>query len=77
MDTKPRTRAEIKADRFKRLAPKRTERVIDALHSLGKCANRSSYSYSSKDVKQIVDAIEEELIIVKGLFRGKKRFSLK
>lgn len=44
-------------DRFLRLAPRRTQKIIDALEVLGNCANTSNYEYTDDDVKKIFAAI--------------------
>jgi len=44
-----RTRAEA----FRRVAEKRTERVLDSLRLLGQCSNRRSYEYSDEQVAKI------------------------
>ena len=46
-------------DRFLRLAPRRTQKIIDALEVLGNCANTSNYEYTDDDVKKIFAAIRD------------------
>lgn len=61
-------------EKFKRLATKRTNRVLRDLKILGNCANRSNYEYSQDEVRKIIRAIDDELGRVKGLFeRGQKK----
>lgn len=55
--------------RFLRTAPRRTQRVLDALASLGRCSNRVTYRYESHEVRQVFSAIEAELA------RARARFS--
>ena len=50
-----------KAERFKRVAENRTNKIIDQIRLLGNCANRSNYEYSDEDIKKIFSAIESEL----------------
>ncbi len=64
---------EVKADRFRRIAENRTNRIIEALHLLGNCANRSNYSYTEEEVKKIFTAIEAELKETKEKFQPPKR----
>lgn len=59
---------EIKSARFKRLAEKRTNRVIKRLKVLGNCANRYAYEYTKEDADKIFKAIEETLEKVKSKF---------
>ncbi|MBI2909419.1 MAG: hypothetical protein HYX92_17375 [Chloroflexi bacterium] len=44
---------EPKADAFKRIAEKRTARVLEALRLLGQCANRRVYDYTDAQVAKI------------------------
>lgn len=66
-----------KEDRFERIAEERTQKVLDSLRSLSKCADPASYSYTQKDAEKILAAIEKEFVSLKNSFAGKKRFSLK
>ena len=65
---KPKVLGEDKADKFKRIASYRTQRMLTDLRLLGNCANRSTYSYSETDVNKIFGAIEKELKRVRALF---------
>jgi len=42
-----------KAEAFRRIAERRTGRVLDSLRLLGQCANRRSYEYSDEEVTKI------------------------
>lgn len=64
---------ETKEDNFKRIASKRTEKVLDALRKLGNCSNRSIYSYSNEDVSKIFTAIDHEVKRIKTLFNIKAK----
>ena len=61
--------SETKAERFKRLATKRTQNVLYALRVLGNCANRGVYEYASEDVKKIFNAIEKQMDDTKARFK--------
>lgn len=68
-----------KADRFKRVAENRTNKIIDQIRLLGNCSNRSNYEYSEEDVKKIFSAIESELKETKLKYQTKaknKKFEL-
>lgn len=76
---KPRIENETKEEKFKRIVSLRTQKALDALRSIGKCSNKSIYSYSETDIRKIFSAIEEEIRNVKNLFKGKdknKKFTL-
>lgn len=68
-----------KAERFKRVAENRTNKIIDQIRLLGNCANRSNYEYTEEEVKKIFSAIEAELRETKQKYQAKvknKRFEL-
>ena len=50
-----------KADSFKKVAEKRTVRVLDSLRLLGQCANRRSYEYTDSQVNKIFREIRSAL----------------
>jgi len=64
---------ETKEDRFKRIASKRTEKVLDALRKLGNCSNRGIYGYFSEDVSKVFSAVDSELKRIKILFNNKAK----
>lgn len=65
-----------KRDRFVRVAEQRTQKVLDDLVSLSKCAAKVSYEYTDTDVEQILAAIEQGVQRVRETFAGHNRFSL-
>lgn len=76
MPNKPklRTMAEKteKRKRFKRLAEKRTNRVLERLDILSNCANRSNYKYTEKEVNKIFREINKKVKNVKTQFKVSK-----
>lgn len=60
---------ETKAERFKRLATKRTQNVLYTLRVLGNCANRGVYEYTTDDVRKIFYAVEKQLAETKTKFK--------
>lgn len=68
---------ETAEQRFKRIAGRRTNMVLEYLRLLGNCSNTSNYSYTEEDVGKIFSAIEKETKRVKVLFnKPKKGFEL-
>ena len=65
-------------DRFRRLATKRTNTILEKLRVLGNCANRGIYDYNEKDVQRIFSVLEKELKDTKAKFQPKRnrKFSL-
>ncbi len=68
-------RIETKEQKFKRIASKRTEKILDALRKLGNCSNTAVYSYSDEDISKIFAAIETELRRIKILYSRKSKTS--
>lgn len=63
----------IKSERFKRLASKRTNEVLDRLRILGNCADSRSYAYSEDEIDKIFRAIDEQAKIVRAKFKKPKK----
>lgn len=74
----PRTKKQdaVKRDRFVRIAEMRTQKVLDDLTALSKCAAPESYVYTQKDVEKILGAIEAQVQAVRDRFAGAKKFTL-
>ena len=62
----------IKEERFKRIASRRVQEIMDKLRLLGNCSNRGNYSYNEEQVKKIFSAIDEEWKKVKSEFNKEK-----
>jgi hypothetical protein len=58
-----------KRKRFKRVAEKRTQKILNMLRLLGNCGNKNNYKYSEEDVKKIFSAIEKEVSKTKEKFK--------
>lgn len=67
---------ESKRDRFIRVAEQRTQKVLDDLQVLAKCAHPACYEYSNDDIEKIFDAIEQAVKDARDTLEGKKRFVL-
>lgn len=68
---------ETRRSRFKRMAVKRTNKVLEQLRILGNLSNRSHYDFTEVEVNKMFKAIEEQLRGIKSKFRSKReRFSL-
>ncbi len=68
-----------KRKRFKRLASQRTNKVLQKLHVLGNCSNRSSYEYEEEDIQKIFAEIDKTVKDTKARFhypRRKNQFKL-
>ena len=69
---------ETRNERFKRLAAKRTNEILDKIRILGNCSNKSSYDYSNEEINKIFSEIDKQLKITKAKFMSGKgeRFKL-
>lgn len=63
------TEKETPAERFRRIASARTNKVLEALRILGNCANKQNYEYTKKEVEKIFSAIERAVKETRALFR--------
>jgi hypothetical protein len=61
----------MKEERFKKIATRRTKRILEDLRRLGNCSNKGNYYYSKEDVDKIFTAIQNEYTRVKALFERK------
>ncbi|MEW6409012.1 MAG: hypothetical protein AB1488_02725 [Nitrospirota bacterium] len=64
---------ETKSERFKRIASKRTNEILEKIRILGNCSNKSSYEYTEEEVNKIFNEIDKQLKLIKSKFLGGKR----
>lgn len=64
-------------ERFLEVAPKRTQKVLDAMRLLGRCGNRTTYGYEKDEATKIIKAIEDELARMKSRFDGNEATTFK
>lgn len=72
---------ESKAERFKRIAEVRVNKIIAMIRLLGQCSTPSNYEFTDSQVNYIFSALQAELDKAKKCFfcratRGKERFTL-
>ena len=72
---------ESKAEKFRRVAEARVNKIIKMVRLLGNCANPQTYAYDAAQLEKIFAALQDELSAAKERFsdsskNGKKRFSL-
>ena len=70
-----------KKDNFKRIAEKRTNKIIESISKLQNLTNTSFYDYTDEQIETIFSAIQKELDNQKKIFEDdrkkvKKRFEL-
>ena len=59
---------ELKKERFKNVARRRVQKILDDMDSLAKCSNRNSYEYSSEDITKMMKAIKEKLKVLEAAY---------
>ncbi len=58
--------------KFKRVAPKRVDRLLHEIRLIGNLGNRNHYEYGQDEMDKIFTAVEEELKIAKSRFSVKR-----
>ena len=64
---------ESKADKFRRLAAARGDRVIRELSLLGNLSNEGNYEYTDAEVQKLFSVIDAELRDCKARFTSRTR----
>ena len=67
-----------KAERFRRVAQRRVNNVLDAIRLLSQCSNRRTYEYTEDDVSRMFREVDREIRAAKQSFISqdkKKGFS--
>ncbi len=64
---------ESRSQRFKRIAAKRTNDILDKIRILGNCSNKSAYEYTEEEINKVFSEIDKQLKITKAKFLGGKR----
>ena len=61
--------ASRRASRFEHLAERRVTEVLKKMRLIANLANRRNYTYTEEQVKQILEALENEMRSLKARFR--------
>jgi len=69
----PLEEEESKDVRFKRVASRRTNTIIETLKLLSNCSDRNNYEYTPEQLTKIFEAINKALTNCKARFEGKDR----
>lgn len=69
---------ETRKNRFRRVATRRTNEILNRIRILGNCSNKSAYNYTQEDIQKIFYAIEKELRSTRARFAKirKNKFKL-
>lgn len=68
---------ENRHERFKRIAAKRTNDILEKIRILGNCSNKSSYEYTEDEINKIFSEIDKQLKLTKAKFLAGKRARFK
>jgi Zn-finger protein len=71
--------SDIKKARFKKVAEKRVNKIIQDFRLLGNCSNKSNYIYSDEDAQKIINTLAKEFKKLKDRFqveKNKEKFRL-
>jgi hypothetical protein len=66
-----------KTERFKKIAGRRTKKIIVTISNLGNCSNRNVYGYTPEQVDYIFSSIEKQLKLTKDKFAEKVAAAVK
>lgn len=61
-----------KEERFKRVASRRVQEILNKMRLLKNCANKGNYSYTEEQVNKIISTIDGEWKKVKSEFNNSK-----
>jgi hypothetical protein len=62
-----------KVERFRRVAARRVNNVLNAVRLLSQCSNRRLYEYSDEEVRRMFREIERELRAAKQSFSSQDK----
>jgi len=66
-------KSNAKKERFKNVAGRRVQKVLDDIESLSKCANKSTYDYSEEDVTKMLRAVREKVKLLDAAFSANSK----
>lgn len=64
---------EARRERFKRIAEKRTNRILNDIRLLGNTGNKTLYNYDQTDVDKIFNIIDTKLTETRSKFKTTKK----
>jgi len=60
-----------KEERFKKVASRRVQEILNKFRLLRNCANKGNYSYTNEDIRKLVNVIEKAWKDTKSEFNNK------
>lgn len=64
---------QARRERFKRVAERRTNKILNDIRLLGNTGNKTLYAYDQSDVDKIFEIIETKLTQTRARFKTSKR----
>jgi len=64
---------EEKRKRFKTVASRRVQRVLDTMDNLSKCSNKRNYEYTDEEVKKMFRVINDKFTLLKAAYSTNTR----
>ena len=58
----------LKRERFRNVAGRRVQKVLDSLDSLSKCANRNNYEFEKEDVYKMIGVIQDKIKVLESSY---------
>jgi hypothetical protein len=68
---------ETKHDRFKRIAVRRANDLLEGIRILGNCSNTTTYDYTPQEVDKIFKELEKALHICQARFTAQSQQSIR
>ena len=65
----------LKRERFKNVAGRRVQNILDGMDSLSKCANRSNYDYNNDDIAKMMKAIKDKIKVLEASYTSNAKSS--
>ncbi len=62
----------LKEERFKKVASRRVQEILNKLRLLRNCANKANYSYTEEQVNKVLSTIDTEWRKAKAVFNNSK-----
>jgi hypothetical protein len=67
--TKPHiSNLEEKKKRFKTVASRRVQRVLDSMDNLSRCSNKRNYEYTDEEIRKMLRVINDKFTLLKAAY---------
>lgn len=66
---------EEKKERFKTVASRRVQKILDGMDNLSRCSNKRNYEYSEEDIKKMFKVLNDRYALLKISFSSGSKSS--